>query len=149
MQIVNRYNSNVIKVPASVEVKEPYHKVLFGIIDELQIHTIEEVETIRAMITNGNLLESEGEGMIILLNSRNIKLDPFQITKQKLQQVYTETKPTLLEGKVLTILANEEKAIHESENVNGNGNLIANNDQDQELRGRRRKTKQFSRRVEN
>jgi hypothetical protein len=147
MQIINRYNSNVIKVPASVEVKEPYHKVLFGIIDELQIHTIEEVETIRAMITNGNLLESEGEGRIILLNSRNIKPDSFQITKQKLQQVYTETKPTLLEGKVLTILVEEEKAIFE--NGNGNGNLIANNDQDQELRGRRRKTKQFSRRVEN
>jgi hypothetical protein len=91
VQTVDIGNTNIIKVPVQ-DREEPYYQVVLDLMEELNIVTVEAVAAIRAMIIAGEVLESESRGMIMLLDSETIKPDPYQVTKSKLQDIYTDSK---------------------------------------------------------
>jgi hypothetical protein len=135
VQTVDIGNTNIIKVPVQ-DREEPYYQVVLDLMEELNIVTVEAVAAIRAMIIAGEVLESESRGMIMLLDSETIKPDPYQVTKSKFQDIYTDSKQYVnakLEGSILTALAEEEAVI-----VGKNETLT----KDAEFRGRRRSRKQ-------
>jgi hypothetical protein len=138
---VGTYSKPIVKlIPTKRSV--PRDNVVKSIMCEMGISDVVEVNQIlRTMLDTKQVSEVEYSALIEMANASDVQIDSYQETKQKLQDIYTNTKPySQVEGRILTVLATEDRELF--------GNIIQS---DAEFRGRRKgsKTKQFSRRVEN
>jgi hypothetical protein len=130
-------------IPSLIKIAEPQRlfaegtklssvEIIESIRKSCELDEVCALSVIRQMVDRGEISEELGATVRPYYLQKNLSV--FEKTQQQLIEAYFSKPATQREGRIKTILENESKTLE-----NGNDNLNAINDQ--QLRGRKRKSK--------